>query len=1072
MRSALWLPVLAVPLAACTVPVQPNEDTPPPSTYVAGTLTLDDPAGGDVPGGPTFVFRYDCAAPPPPEGTGRPLDFLVVDEDAWDGGVAEFSFPQVPPGSCLILTGFVDRDRDFDPFVTIANQVTAGDLAAPAVTVTVAPLEEGSDSVPPVLGVRLEASIPVPLDRPAFVITDVATGQPGGAVALGAASGTTGNTYVRLQTTSIDSELADAESPSFTLVFAEDADGNGWPDDGNGNGLPDVVWPRVLFVRLADGDASGLTTATPSVVLPGVVLPLDPDDSVNLDTNRVLQSKLAGLPFDGRQVLPVNDITVVIPPLVLTDLATRSTSPIEDVAASGADVLGNYQILVMNSSGQTWPVPNELAAVEASQAARLTVAEPAEPLPPRTTVSGTVTMQDTEPPAGPVLLTAFDCASPPPPEGTGRPIDLATLAPAAFVDGVAPFLFDAIPADSCLILTGYVDVDRSFAALYTTTQLPTEDDLQLSAEIVQVGSPDAGGQVAPVTDVDVTVLGLVPLEPPSFVLADGAEEGPVTMRRSRNLGATETVVMSIVASPHSSPMLEVDTSFFTLEFAPDLDGNGLPDDLNGDAIPDVVWPRVLLVRLDPNDPEGIDTTEPPIVLPGIVLPLDPANPAFLDTNLALQSAIDGVGFSGSVGLVSQLTVAVPGLVVTDLAAQTVAPIEAVALSGVEVDGDYALVVMNATGQTWQVPNEALLFGATDQGVAFRVEPPDPGEVGLGAIEGSITTADASEPGGRTILFRFDCASPPPPVGTGRPLDFVILPASDWSDGAVDFRFSGLPAGSCQLLTGFIDRDGDWDGLYGTANQATAGDFAMGSLVVNVPALDSGTGLVPDIVNQQLTAGVTVPLDRPVFRMVDVASGGSEAPTMTVGAVPGDTASVFVQLSAVNMSEPVCQASSPLFTFTFAPDTDQDGVPEDFNGDGLPDVLWPRVFVRKLDPSDPAGLADASSPPVVLPGVIVPLDPADPFNPATNLVIQQTVAGLPFDGQTVFPQTSLRIAVPALVVTDAATQTVAPIELVASSLDVTGEYQVLVMNSSGQTWSVPNEAGLFDALGQDDVFVVE
>jgi len=1066
MRCASRLLVLAaLPLVACTVPTNPSDDAPATSTYVAGTVTLADPTGAEEAGGATFVFRYDCANPPAPEGTGRPLDFLVIDEGDYDRGVAAFTFPQVPPESCWILTGFVDRDGDFDPFVSITNQVTAGDLAIGAEVVNVAAAE--GDLVTPVLDVDLEAGTLVPLDRPAFTATDVATGEAGGAMAIGPVAGTTDNTYVRLQTTDVDSDLTDVASTAFTLVFAEDSEGTGWPDDANGDGLPDVVWPRVLFIKLDPADPTGLTSADPPVVLPGVVLPLDPDDSVNVDTNRVLQSKLAGLPFDGAQVLPVTDLTVVVPPLVVTDLATRSTANIEDVRAGGTDVLGDYQILVMNSSGQTWALPNELAAADAGQGARFTVAEPEEPLPPRGVVGGTITTADGEAPDGITLITAFDCASPPPPEGTGSPVDLASLPPSAYVDGVASYSFGTIPAESCLIITGYVDNDATFAALYSTTQLPTAGDEQLDSVVVETGPADENGLVAPVLDANLNVAITVPIEVPSFVAPS-----EVVMTRSRSVGATETVVLQLDAADHASAMHTTADPVFTVEFAPDLDGNGLPDDLNGDGVPDVMWPRVLLLRLDPDDPEGVATTSPPIVLPGIVLPLDTTNPAVLATNLALQSAIPGVGFDGPVGFFETLTVAVPGLVVTDLATASTSPIEAVALSGAEVDGDYAIVVMNNTGQTWQIPNESVLFGATDQAAAFRVEEPDEDASGFGAIEGTITTSDASDPGGRTILFRFACEAPPPPDGAGLPLDFLIIDEDEWSEGSVDYRFSGLTAGTCQIITGFIDRDGDWDGLYGTANQASAGDFVIGARVVNVPAADPGTGLVPDVVNQSVIAGLTVPLERPAFTMVDIASAGQQAPTMEIAASLGETESVLIQLTTADVESPVCSATSPLFTFTFAPDVDQDGTPEDFNGDGIPDVVWPRVFVRKLDEGDPAGIADQDDPPVILPGIIVPLDPTDPFEPTTNLVIQQTLAGIPFDGSTPFPQTSLTIAVPGLVVTDAATQTTAPIEAVAGSMDVEGEYQVLVMNSSGQTWSLPNEAAIFDVAGQDAVFIVE
>ena len=44
----------------------------------------------------------------------------------------------------------------------------------------------------------------------------------------------------------------------------------------------------------------------------------------------------------------------------------------------------------------------------------------------------------------------------------------------------------------------------------------------------------------------------------------------------------------------------------------------------------------------------------------------------------------------------ELLVAVPGLVVTDLETRSTTPIESVDLAGVEVDGDYAVILMNAS----------------------------------------------------------------------------------------------------------------------------------------------------------------------------------------------------------------------------------------------------------------------------------------------------------------------------------------------------------------------------------------
>lgn len=1063
-RSTLLLPLTF--LLGCPLAVSPTDGTPPPATHVAGSVVLEDPAGTEEPGGPTFVFRYDCANPPPPAGTGRPLDFLVLPEEAFAAGRADFLFPSVPAGSCAIITGFVDRDRDWSPFVSISNQATAGDLATNAVTIQVEEKPADSDLIPPVEGVVLEADTIVPLDRPAFTITDL-TGANGGRLDVGPAVGTSPNAYVRLTTRDVDTSIAKAESPVFTVVMQADGDGNGWPDDLNADGVPDVVWPRVLFVRTDDADPTGMTQAEGPVVLPGVVLPLDPDDPDDVESNLVLTSRLAELPFDGAQVIPQTGLTVVVPPLIVTDLATAATSPIETLRDAGANVLGDYQIVVMNSSGQTWTVPNELAATDEDQAARFVAAEPEEPLPATTVVAGTVTLTSEEP-GGDALVTLFDCAAPPPPEGTGSPIDLSVIKESAFDGGVGTFEFGTVPADACVIITGYIDRDRDFDALHSITKLPTSGDVLVSTEIVQVGPAGDDGLVAPVTDVALTESIEVPLEHPAFTIV-----GEPVMTRAAEIGATETVFMQLEATSHASPFTTSEDPFFTLVFGPDADGDGMADDNNGDSIPDVIWPRVLLLRIDPDDEAGVDTVDPPVVLPGVVVPLDTSDAANPQTNLALASSLGGLPFDGATVIPqTTLTVAVPGLVVTDLAAQTTAPIEAVLGAGTEVDGDYQVIVMNSSGQTWQIPNESQLFGAEGQNDRFVVEPPADDADPLGSVAGSISTADSSEPGGATILFRFDCADPPPPEGAGRPLDFTILQADDWSDGSVDYFFGGLEPGSCQLLTGFIDRDDDWSGLYDVTAQATAGDFVLEPLVATIPSVDQGTGLVPQLVGQDLEAWLEVPLERPAYTMIDVASAGTQLPTMTVGDNPGETASVMLQLGTTDITSPLCSASSPLFTLIFAPDVDGDGAPEDFNGDGLPDVMWPRILARKLSGDDSIGIAVEEEAPIILPGIIVPLDPTDPFNPATNLVIQQTQAGLPFDGAAVFPQGSLTVAVPGLVLTDLATLTTAPIETVAQAMDVTGEYQLLVMNSSGQTWSLPNELLLFGTGGQDAVFVVE
>ena len=67
------------------------------------------------------------------------------------------------------------------------------------------------------------------------------------------------------------------------------------------------------------------------------------------------------MPIDGESILPATRLTVLVPGLVVTSLEPLELAPLEEIAASGVEVIGRYQLLVMNSTGQTWSLPNELS---------------------------------------------------------------------------------------------------------------------------------------------------------------------------------------------------------------------------------------------------------------------------------------------------------------------------------------------------------------------------------------------------------------------------------------------------------------------------------------------------------------------------------------------------------------------------------------------------------------------------------------------------------------------------------------------------------------------------------------
>ncbi len=1047
--------LLLLLLAGCDVPLAPTEATPPPATRIEGVVEVE--IDGGAPGGPAILVRYACDNPPPPVGTGTPLDFVVLEEDRFEHGRAPFVFPQVPPNACVLMTGFLDRDRDFHYAFGVTGQVTAGDVAIGQVIVETG-FADG-EYIEPVLGVTLRAEQVVPFDRPVFSYRVVGAEEDGATVPVGPIVGSTPTTYLDFTAAPFESELIDQTSPLFTLVLGPDADEDGWPDDNNGDGVPDVAWPRVLFFKLDPADPAGLTRQDPPVLLPGVVLPFDTNDAMDLSTNRIEQARALGLPFDGASVLPVSTMRVALPPLVVTDLATRSTVDLEAFAASGTDVLGDYQVLVMNSTGQVWNLPNELAGYDVpGQDTALVLEGGGATDQGRITGTARFGVQNV---ASNGYVVRFDCDDPPPPAGTGSPLDLSVILESAWVDSRGTFTFDNVPFGSCSILTGFADRDHDFSAFFGVAQGFTAGDIALDTAVVVLGED---GTHEP---VDLVGQGPIPLDMPAFSYTDGKDGAPGgSMELGPVPGSTPVTYLHLSAQSVSSRFGAQEDPVFTLVFEEDGDGDGWPDDLNGDGVPDVRWPRVLAVRLDPDDPQRLDRAEPTVVLPGVVLPFDTGDAFDFGTNLVLSAMRDGLPFDGEAVIPqTELTVAVPPLVVTDLATRTTAPIEQLAADGLDVTGSYQLVVMNSSGQVWTLPNEiAVLEGGQD--ATFEVSFAAPGTRETTAIAGTLTVdAALGDPTGPGVVLRFDCAAPPPPAGSGSPLDLAIVDA--WEDGVGTYAFAEVPADTCSLITGFVDSDNDFDAFYDATAGATAGDIVIDAAVVAVGSADSQGVVAP--VAQALTASVAVPLERPTFAFADAL--GADVPTMQVADTPGATSPVTLGLSAISLDTVFAQSTDPIFGVTFAPDLDGDpfGLPDDNNGDGLPDTVWPRILLRKLDPSAPSGL-EVADPPILLPGVILTVNPLDPFDPATSLIAAALTAGIDVNAPHLFPATALTVVVPGLVVTSLDPLSLSPIELFGDA--VAGDYQVLVMNATGQLWTVPNELGSFDVASQGAVFRVE
>jgi hypothetical protein len=347
-----------------------------------------------------------------------------------------------------------------------------------------------------------------------------------------------------------------------------------------------------------------------------------------------------------------------------------------------------------------------------------------------------------------------------------------------------------------------------------------------------------------------------------------------------------------------------------------------------------------------------------------------------------------------------------------------------------------------------------------------------------AIHGTAFLDDA--PAGDVYLMLYDCQTPPPPVGSGRPLDFVVVPQAAFDKDQAPFAFPLVEAGEvgsagrCYLVTGFMDVDHDFNPFYGVTAQVTGGDVAATTVTVFVPGPAEEGAAVPLVEDVSVVLATEVPLDRPSFQITPthestgVAACGAElsgdpALGLTVGkdtdfALPNDV--LCADVDALPLATALVDVEVPLFTLVFAADDNDDGLPDDLNGDTAPDVLWPQVLFLRLDPADENGLTTVE-PPVVIPGIVLPQDLNDPTT--DNHLLDYLTAGLPVDGETVYPVAHLNVMIPEVVVTDADAipPVTTPLADVAQAVDVAGGYQVLIMNNTGQLWQTPNELG---ALG--------
>jgi hypothetical protein len=365
------LAALLLLLAACEPPpVFPGADKRQNASTgrIEGTVVVNSIARGKI-----VLFLYDAARPPPPVGTGRPLTFKVVSREAVFGAAADgdagpftapFGFSLVAPGRYLIR-GFVDANDDFIPWYGVTADTTAGDVGGAAIdpvtrqsrVIEVAVDEAGV--ITPALDVPVSFSdtARLPLDRPIFSVA-------GGADSVFLSGPATA---IDLQATPVVEGVMNQPTPGFLLRFVDD-DNDGMPDDANRDGVSDL-WPRVVVRKLApergplidenDLDKNGVVDAegTDYERADGT---MDGKPDVVVLAAGFDPTEYAAQLFDamGR----VKQVATPVPRLrlVIRARALDASNPLAPQPLKSVPV-GHYAITVIQQTGQTWRVPNELS---------------------------------------------------------------------------------------------------------------------------------------------------------------------------------------------------------------------------------------------------------------------------------------------------------------------------------------------------------------------------------------------------------------------------------------------------------------------------------------------------------------------------------------------------------------------------------------------------------------------------------------------------------------------------------------------------------------------------------------
>lgn len=363
-------------LSACTyepaveIPINPATGEPDAaSNVISGTVVLAGPVETI---GPVMLFVSAASNPMPPYGTGSPISVGTVPANRFTSsgtGIqsAPFSVSGVPDGE-YVITALMDVDGDFSPIIEAMSGATCGDIAGAHLT----NLQGSSFGVVDVAdgglaqGVTVVLGSTLPLERPAFTLDNFGAG--GGVVASSeAALDPTSQTF-SLTSTGVHSAIYDLAGPedfgtaacgTILPLYAPDADNNGQFD------------PHPKYAAL------GLKDVWPKVYLEYLGQPTLADGSVTFDSGLAPGERWAAESVPSPAYLALGDVEpggttfesqlefVWLPAAQHTTVDASGIETVETVQDPSQIPKGAWAITLVSFTGQTWTVPNELAAFPA-----------------------------------------------------------------------------------------------------------------------------------------------------------------------------------------------------------------------------------------------------------------------------------------------------------------------------------------------------------------------------------------------------------------------------------------------------------------------------------------------------------------------------------------------------------------------------------------------------------------------------------------------------------------------------------------------------------------------------------